>query len=178
MCSVVIVGEFGIDPAQQRLVEKGAQQRVMAGARLMRAGEDCIDDLEFRPSADPSCRDAVSASHDPVTGAGGFKGAHDRGADGDDAAVVGTRRVDRCCGRRRDRYGSSNGSRSSSSGSPVEEMPAAWVRVAKRMPRERIRARLRQSSTKPAEGGSKATGGPAIGVHTSQRASGAGTCVY
>jgi hypothetical protein len=54
--------------------------------------------------------------------------------------------------------------RLSSSGSPVEEMPAAWVRVAKRMPRERIKARLRQSSAKPAEGGSKATGAPAIGV--------------
>ena len=55
-------------------------------------------------------------------------------------------------------------------------MPAAWVSVAKTMPRACIAATLRQSIAKPAEGGSNATGGPAIGVHTSQRVSGAGTC--
>ena len=37
---------------------------------------------------------------------------------------------------------------------------------------------MRQSSAKPADGGSNATGGPAIGVHTSHSASGAGTWAY
>ena len=75
-------------------------------------------------------------------------------------------------------YGSSNGSRMSSSASPVEEMPAACVIVANPMLRARRAAIICQSSAKPADGGSKATGGLAIGVHTSQRASGVGTCAY
>ena len=75
-------------------------------------------------------------------------------------------------------YGSSNGSRLSSSTSPVEEMPAACVIVAKPMSRARIAAIICQSSAKLADGGSKATGKLAIGVHTSQRASGVGACAY
>ena len=57
-------------------------------------------------------------------------------------------------------------------------MPAACVRVANSAPRARIAASVRQSSAKPADGGSNATGGPAIRVHTSQSASGTGTCAY
>ena len=75
-------------------------------------------------------------------------------------------------------YGSSNGSRLSSSASPVDEMPAACVIVANPMSRARRAAIVCQSSAKPADGGSKATGGLAIGVHTSHRASGVGTCAY
>ena len=75
-------------------------------------------------------------------------------------------------------YGSSNGSRLSSSTSPVEEMPAACVIVAKPMLRARIAAIICQSSAKLADGGSKATGRLAIRVHTSQRASGIGACAY
>ena len=56
------------------------------------------------------------------------------------------------------RYGSSNGSRRSSSGSPVDEMPAASVMVANTMPRSRIARIDRQSSAKPADGGSNAAG--------------------
>ena len=69
-------------------------------------------------------------------------------------------------------YGSSKGSRLSSSESPVDEMPAACVIVAKPMLRARSAAIICQSSAKPADGGSKATGGLAIGVHTSHSASG------
>ena len=57
-------------------------------------------------------------------------------------------------------------------------MPAACVRVAKATPRRRSASSSCQSSTKPADGGSNATGGPAIGVHTSQSASGSATCAY
>ena len=57
-------------------------------------------------------------------------------------------------------------------------MPAASVMVANAMPRSRIARIDAQSSTKPADGGSNATGTPAIGVHTSHSASGAGTCAY
>jgi hypothetical protein len=99
----MIGGEFGVEPVQQRLAEKGAQQHVVAGAGLMRTGEDCVDDAEFRPNADPSGRNVVSGSYNPVTGAGGFKGAHDGCAYGDDAAAEGTRRIDRRCSLRRDR---------------------------------------------------------------------------
>jgi len=52
------------------IAEKGTQQRVVAGAGLMRTGDDCIDDPEFLPDADPSGRDVVSGSYDPITGAG------------------------------------------------------------------------------------------------------------
>ena len=75
-------------------------------------------------------------------------------------------------------YGSSNGSNPSSSESPVDEMPAAWVIVAKRTPREVIAATAFQSTMKPADGGSNATGGPAIGVQVSHSSSGDGRWAY
>ena len=74
--------------------------------------------------------------------------------------------------------GSSNGRRASSAGSPVDDRPAAWVSVAKPMPRRCKASSSCQSSTKPADGGSNATGGPAIRVHTSQSASGSARCAY
>ena len=46
------------------------------------------------------------------------------------------------------------------------------------MPRAFRDPRKLQSRMKPADGGSKATGGPAMAVHTSQSASGVGTCEY
>ena len=69
----------------------------------MCAGDDCIDDPEFLPATDPSCRNIVSGSYDTITGAGGFESAHDDCAYSDDMAAVGTRRVDRRCGLHRDR---------------------------------------------------------------------------
>jgi hypothetical protein len=68
-------------------------------------------------------------------------------------------------------YGSSKGNKASSCASPVEEMPAAWVSVANATPRRRSVVISCQSSTNPADGGSKATGGPAMRVQTSQSAS-------
>ena len=60
----------------------------------------------------------------------------------------------------------------------MDEIPAAWVMVPKRIPRARMDASMLQSSANPADGGSNATGGPAIGVQVSQSASGVGTCEY
>jgi hypothetical protein len=103
MCSVMTVIELNVDLAQRRLVEEGAQQRVMAGTGLMGAGEDGIDDPKIRAGADPFRSDAAAASYDAVIGDSSFKGAHDRGADGNDTVAVGARRIDCRCGRRRDR---------------------------------------------------------------------------
>ena len=66
---------------------------------------------------------------------------------------------DRRGGRSRecDRARRTAGARSSAA-SPVDEMPAAWVSVAKPTPRSRSAPSSAQSSTKPADGGSKATG--------------------
>ena len=61
MRSVMTCRELGIDPAQHRLVEKGTQQRVVAGAGLVGAGEERIDDPEFRAGTDPSGRDTAPA---------------------------------------------------------------------------------------------------------------------
>ena len=63
-------------------------------------------------------------------------------------------------------------------GSPVDDRPAAWVRVAKPTPRRRKASSSCQSSTKPADGGSNATGSAGDRVHTSQSASGAARCAY
>ena len=57
-------------------------------------------------------------------------------------------------------------------------MPAARVSVAKPTPRSRQACSVRQSSAKPADGASNATGLAAIVVHTSHKASGCGTCAY
>jgi hypothetical protein len=75
-------------------------------------------------------------------------------------------------------YGSSSGNSRSSSASPVEEMPAAWVSVANAAPRARSKPIRAQSRMNPADGASKATGWPAIRVQVSQIASGSGTYAY
>ena len=105
--------------------------------------------------------------------------ADDRRADGDDAPAGGARRVDRAPAVDAGiRYGSSSGSRASSAASPVDEMPAACVSVASAAPRSRSRCTVAQSSTKPADGGSNATGRLASRVHVDHIASGCGTCAY
>jgi len=45
--------ERGIDAVERRLADKGAQQLVMARARLVRAADERIDDAEPRRSAEP-----------------------------------------------------------------------------------------------------------------------------
>jgi mannose-6-phosphate isomerase-like protein (cupin superfamily) len=95
--------ELGIEAAQHRLVEKGTQQRAVAGAELVRAGQERIDDPEFRAGADPSGRDTVSRPHDSIIGAGGLESPHDGRADCEDSATAAARRPDRSGGRRRDR---------------------------------------------------------------------------
>jgi hypothetical protein len=76
------------------------------------------------------------------------------------------------------KYGSSNGSLLSSSGSPVDEMPAATVIVANAIRRPRIARIESQSSAKLADGGSNAAGSPAIDDQTSHSASGVAMCAY
>ena len=105
--------------------------------------------------------------------------ADDRRADRDDSAAA-----RRACARSRapSKAGCRTARRTAAAcrapRSPVEEMPAACVIVAKPMSRARSAAIICQSSAKPADGGSNATGGLAIGVHTSHSASGVGTCAY
>src|SRR6058998_1938733 len=99
--------------------------------------------------------------------------AHDGGADRDDPPALCLRAPDRRCSRVRDAVGL------------VERQASIELRVAGGGESGRVRDRVeriaaidRQSSAKPADGGSKATGGPAIGVHTSHSASGTATCAY
>ena len=151
---------------------KSTQQLVVAGARFVHARHDRIDAAQRRersrcggsPSragpngavsdapqvpapARPLCRRQSPDRRDPARSI--------------NAAVEGGML-----------YGSSSGSSRSSSVSPVDEMPAAWVRVAKAAPRARSTPIAVQSRINPADGASNATGRPANRVHDSQMASG------
>ena len=99
--------------------------------------------------------------------------AHDRGADRDNPTAPAGRATIAVAVVGGISYGSSNGRRASRASSPVDEIPAACVIVANSMPRARSAPSVRQSSANPADGGSNATGGPAIAVQSSQSASGA-----
>ena len=172
MSLVLKIVQFAVGAAEGPGGGKGAQQLVMAGSLLVRARQDRIDYAQARSRhrfADwrrPRRRGRAACSNARTT-----------------VVPMATTRppwiLVRSIARAVDagmRYGSSKGSSASSAGSPVDEIPAACVMVAKRMPRAIIAASSFQSSTNPAEGGSNATGGPAIGVHTSHSASGSGTC--
>lgn len=150
----------------------------MAFTRLVDARENRIDDANSRAPRDAPCRSAISRAHAPIGIGGCLEGAHDARADRNDAAAAELRPRDLNRGMLRDGYGSSKGRRESSAGSPVEETPAACVSVAKPTPRRRQAWSVRQSSAKPADGASNATGPAAIFVQTSQSTNGSGTCAY
>ena len=63
--AVMMGRELGIDATKQRLVEEGAQQRVVAGAGLVRAGEERIDDPKRGAGADPSAGAAAAGRMRP-----------------------------------------------------------------------------------------------------------------
>ena len=126
--------------AQQRLAEKGPQQRVVTGAGFMHTGDDCIDDPQFRSHADP-----VATPFPPRTIASRAPAASRARTTRTTVvpmAIMGPPRARASLTAAAVfagiEYRSSNGSRLSSVGSPVEEIPAAWVWVAKRMPRVRL----------------------------------------
>jgi hypothetical protein len=91
--------ELVIDTAQHRFVEESSKQRVMACTGLMHASEQHVDDPEFGPGADPVRRHTNAGSHKAIAVGGGFEGAHDSRAYGDDAAAACLGRKDRI-GRR------------------------------------------------------------------------------
>ena len=122
--------------AEQRIVGEGAQQLEMAFARLVDAGEYGIDHAQRRVARDAPCRNAVSGTHAAIGIGGGLQRAHHPRADRDDAAAAELCPRDRAAVRS-DAVRLVEGNRGSSAGSPVEEMPAAWVSVAKPTPRRR-----------------------------------------
>src|SRR5262249_58595652 len=66
----------------------------------------------------------------------------------------------------------------SSARSPVEESPAAWVRVTIRTARLRIRVRMGRVSPRPAEGISEDQGREAYGVCTLSSGSASSSWAY
>src|SRR5437867_11474938 len=73
---------------QRLIVSKGAQQLVMTGARCVRARDDRVNDPKPRGMADALRRDAETCAHAPVARCRVLERAHDRGANGYDAATV------------------------------------------------------------------------------------------
>ena len=63
----------------------------MARARLVRAGQDGVDDAEVRGWTDTLGRYRVAGADDTVGSGGVLEGPHDRGADRDDAPALGAR---------------------------------------------------------------------------------------
>jgi len=100
--SVAVRRKCRIDRAQHRVVEERPQQSMVACAGLVCAGEDGVDDTDFRPHNNPSCGNALPGPYNSRRRAGGFESAHDGGADRDDAAAAAAGCADRRRGRHRD----------------------------------------------------------------------------
>jgi len=75
---------------QHVVVRERAQQLVMTAARLVRAGQQPVDDTKPRLRADALGGDAVAAVHAAVVARRVFERTHDRRADRDDARLTGT----------------------------------------------------------------------------------------
>ena len=149
--------ELQVRVRQCGIVHERAQQLVVAAVGFVRAGQNRIHDTKrvacvMRWFAIPS-----PARTRPLRQRV-FRGPHDGRADGDDPSALQSDVAQADAVASGMRYGSSNGSRRSRSGSPVDERPAARVIVANPMPRSRIARDGAQSSAKPADGGSNATG--------------------
>ena len=170
--------EFAFDATQGGVVDKRPQQLVVAGARFVCARQQRVDDQKRRVGTNPLRRQAVTRRHRPSARPACSSARTTVVPTAMILARSRRARAIRCAVRGGISYGSSNGSSASSAGSPVEESPAACVSVANRTPRAFIIVSTLQSIAKPADGGSKATGGPAIGVQVSQSASECGTCAY
>src|SRR6185503_15806322 len=72
---------------QRRVVEKGAQQLIVAAALFVRAREDRVDRAQPAERAEPLIRDAWPRRDDAGAARGVLQRPHDRSADGDDAAA-------------------------------------------------------------------------------------------
>jgi hypothetical protein len=81
--------ERAICAAQNRLAGERVQQIVVARARLVRAGHDCVDNAQLRLLADALIRDIVACDY-WAEARRMFECAHDCRADGDDAPVLAT----------------------------------------------------------------------------------------
>src|SRR6266568_1432851 len=150
MGAIPVSVEFDIRALQHVFIRKRTQQPVMTRARLVDSREQRIDHAQAAGRVDALCGKALSSTHESIPRSGMLERTHDGCADRDDPPALRSRALDR---------------------------PCSGVRDAVRLI-ERQAAIDLQSSAKPADGGSKATGGPAIGVHTFHSASGAGTCAY
>ena len=172
--------ERRVDPRQRLVVDEGAQQLVMARAGLVRAAQERVDDPQstspVRAGSSPSPRRCAARPAARSV----FQGARDGRAERDDAAAAPTRvAAIAATVAAGSRYGSSNGRRASSAG-VAGRREAGGVGQGREVDaaRARVASSRRQSRTKPAEGGSKATGSAAMRVHTSQSASGAARWAY
>ena len=79
-----------IRASQSRVIGESAQQIVVARARLVSAGQDCIDDAQPRLRADALVRYAVAGNDGAESRRRMFECAHDGGSDGHDAPAFAT----------------------------------------------------------------------------------------
>ena len=156
---------------------EGPEELEMARSDLMHARQDRIGNPERRVPVDPVGRNTLSGAECAARGRM-LQGANHGGSDGDDAPAFLFRPFDCRNRRRRNDIGLVEGK-------PGVERGIAGGRDAGSMgeggeptPRARSAARRRQSSTNPAEGGSKAAGRLAILVQLSQGASGPDRWAY
>src|SRR5687767_14562411 len=82
--------ERSICAAQDRFVGERVQQVVVAGARLVRAGENCVDDAQLRLCANALVRDVVARDRSTETRSRMFESAYDGRTDGDDPPTLAT----------------------------------------------------------------------------------------
>jgi hypothetical protein len=62
LVGAIVVGfQLFAGAAQGGIVGEGAKQIIMAGARLVSAGEDSIDDAQVGSRANPFCRQALAS---------------------------------------------------------------------------------------------------------------------
>ena len=155
-------------PLQRRVRNERSQELEVTRSGFVGPGQQRVHDAEPIAPRDAVVGNAPARGNAAVQRCRMLERAHDRRADRDDATLRMLRSLDRASRRRRDRIRLIQGKPRIEEGSPVDDRPAACVSVAKRTPRSRRRPSVRQSMTKPADGGSIATGGPAIGVCTSQ----------
>lgn len=95
----VVLVEGGV-VAVREVVARGQrfEHGEVAGLRLVEAGEQAVDDFEAALWVDDEARPAFARVADAMLVGDGFEGAHDGGAYGDDAAMVGAGSVDDCGG--------------------------------------------------------------------------------
>jgi hypothetical protein len=94
--------ERAICAAQDRVGGEGVQQVVVAGAGLVRAGQNCVDDTQLRLRANALIRDVVARDHSTEARSRVFESAHDGRTDGDDTPILATRATQSVLRRRRD----------------------------------------------------------------------------